>query len=289
MRLLIRLLLVASWCTAATAPQTSRYYWQTTPVGDTADLLTLICRSRSVEAGGKRDIPLVAVLRDTLGDSDPEDDRISCVWLLPYSRISAKQNILSAIPFFSGHVGQGVGVDTQKAPIADLTQSGHPTLEALGRNILQWTVLDRSTTPLRAASRAYRANQLDSERLHLEEAISYLEAAPVSDNRSVPTQKQVDTIIARLDLRKRLLGGLVTESRAAHIGEKSRLERDSVRIRNWELLRGCADKTGLFFEPLDIAGTTAHHAILWFPLNSTPEPPGSLLRPIWRLLDIKDP
>lgn len=289
MRLPITLLVIASFCTAATPPRESRYYWEATAIGDTADLVTLFCRSCYVEAGAERDIPLVAVLRDTLGDSDSESDRISCVWLLPYSRIGAKQNILSAVPFFWRHVSQGAGDGIQNAPITDLTRPEHPTLAALGRTLLQWIVLDRNTMPLRAVSRAYRANQLDNERLHLEEAITYLDAAPVSESRSALTQKQVDTIVARLELRKHLLGGLVAESRATHIGEESEFERKHVRSRNWELLRQCADKTGLLFEPLDIAGTASDYAMLWFPLNPMPKPDGSSLDSIWKLLNIKDP
>jgi hypothetical protein len=85
----------------------------------------------------------------------------------------------------------------------------------------------------------------------------------------------VDTIVVRLELHKDLLGGLVTESRATHIGEESKFERERVRNRNWELVRQCADKTALLFEPLAIAGTTDHYAVLWFPLDPPSKPDGS--------------
>jgi hypothetical protein len=96
MRLLIALLLFASFSTAATEPRESRYHWEATAIGNTADLLTLFCRETNY------DIPLVAVLRDTLGDSDPENDRVSYMWLLPYTGPSVIQNLLSAVPFSGG-------------------------------------------------------------------------------------------------------------------------------------------------------------------------------------------
>jgi hypothetical protein len=45
--------------------QSSSYYWETTPVGDSAQLLTLFCRTCGVFKDTEEDVPLVSVLRDT--------------------------------------------------------------------------------------------------------------------------------------------------------------------------------------------------------------------------------
>ena len=174
-------------------------------------------------------------------------------------------------------------------PLFDLTAPVHPVLSEVGRDILQWTMLDPMTTPIRATSRAYRTNEIDHERLHLEEAIGYLREAPVSDDESALTKAQLDTVIARLELRKRLLGGLVSERRAARLGEEFGFEQERIRSRNWELLRQCAEKTGLIFEPLNVGGTTGQYAMLWFPLQHPPEATGTSISPIWKLLNIKNP
>src|SRR5581483_9898309 len=150
-------------------------------------------------------------------------------------------------------------------------------------------MLDPSTTPIRATSRAYRTNQIDHERLHLEEALSYLRESPSGNGPSTLTAKQINTLIARLELRKTLLGGFVSERAAARIGEESKIKYERTRSRNWELLREYADKTGLYFEPLNLAGTSGEYAILWFPLEESAEPGGTQLGPIWRLLNIKNP
>src|SRR3954462_11763802 len=63
-----------------------RYYWRATHVGETVELLTLFCRACSLEASADHDMPLVSVLRDTLGDLDPKNDRVLDVWLLTSSR-----------------------------------------------------------------------------------------------------------------------------------------------------------------------------------------------------------
>lgn len=267
------------------------YYWRATPVGDSAQLLTLFCRSCQKITGSGKDVPLVALLRDTLGESDSRNDRVTYVWLLTYARPSIEQRALSAVPFFYWRVGKSYesvsAHDT--APLFDLTTPVHPVLSEIERDLFQWTMLDPMTTFVRASSRAYRTNQLDYERLHLEEAIGYLRDAPVSGDESAPAQAQLNTVLARLELRERLLGGLVGERHLARLGEDADLEQERIRSRNWEMLRQCAEKTGLIFEPIDLAGATGQYAILWFPLGQSFDARGTYLAPIWKLLNIKNP
>jgi hypothetical protein len=267
------------------------YYWKASPAGNSAELLTLFCRSCQATDAGQTDVPLVAVLRDTLGDRNPENDRLTYVWLLSYSRLNLGQHILSAVPFFYWRVGNGSQSENARdiPPLMDLSAPQHPVMSEVGHDIFQWMMLDPTTMFVRATSRAYRANAIDYERLHLEEAIGYLRQAPVSDDTSGLTRKQLDIVIARLELRKRLLGGLVTERRAAEVGQESNFEQERIRTRNWELLRQCAERTGLLFEPLDVAGETGQYAILWFPLQREWTPAGTSLSAVWKLLNITNP
>ncbi len=253
----------------ATALENSQvpYYWNVTPIGNTAQLVTLLCHSCLDASDQKADLPLIAVLRDTLGDENPESDRLTSVWLLTYARPSLGQRLLSAVPFFYWRVGKGSKSTSHAAPLFDLTAPRHPVAFEVSRNILQWTMLDSTVLPVRATSRAYGTNQRDHERLHLEEAISYLRRAPTGGDQAGLTQAQINTVIARLELRKSLLGGLVDQRRAARLGEESGFEEERIRSRNWELLRQCAEKTGLLFEPVDIAGKTGQYGMLWFPLG----------------------
>jgi hypothetical protein len=266
----------------------SPYYWQAKSVDGTSQLLTLFCRScRAGQTDG--DVPLVAVLRDTLGDSNPENDRVTYIWLLSYARLNVGQRLLSAVPFFYWRVGDGSRSGQDTAPLMDLTAPVHPVLSELSRDLVQWTTLDPLTLPVRASSRAYRTNSLDYERLHLEEAIGYLRQAPVSGSESELTETERDTVIARLELRTRLLGGLVSERRAAQFGAEAGFEQERIRSKNWELLRQCAERTGLLFEPLNIAGTSGQYAVLWFRVEGAAPRTGVSLGPVWKLLNIKSP
>ncbi len=272
------------------------YYWKSESITGTAQLLTLFCKDCGPAAGADAtpataDFPLLAVLRDTLGDSDPTNDRVLDIWLLGYANPGIGKKLLSAVPFFYWSPGAGSksGLESDPKPFFDLTAPQHPVVSGIGASVLQWTVLDAMTMPIRATSRAYRSNGLDDERLHLETAASYLRNAPVSDDGSALTKQQVDTIIARLELRKKMLGGLISERRAARVGEESGFQDERIRSRNWELLRQLAEKTGLTFEPLNIAGTEGDYALLWFPVGRVAPATGTDLKPLWKILNIRDP
>lgn len=277
--------------TATLRENAQAYYWNSTPVGETAQLLTLFCRSCAASSETTQDVPLLAVLRDTLGDTSAANDRVTCVWLLSYASPNWGQRLLSAVPFFYWRVGGGsqFSANGNVAPLMDLTTPQHRVLSAAGRDLLQWTALDPINTPVRATSRAYRTNEIDDERLHLEEAISYLRNAPVSDGESELTRTQIDTIAARLELRKKLLGGFVNEREAARVGMDSGFAQERIRSRNWELLRECAERTGLLFEPLNMVSESQQYAILWFPIGEAHASAGTSLASIWKLLNIKDP
>jgi hypothetical protein len=271
--------------------QFSLYYWKTTPVGDSAQLLSLFCRACDVSTGIEQDLPLVSVLRDTLGDQTNENDRVTYVWLLTYAHPRFGQRILSAIPFFYWRISKGSKSvskhDTE--PFMDLSAPENAMMVQVSRNLLQWTAFDPMMTPVRASTHAYRANRQEDERLHIEEVISYLRQAPVSTDSTALTQVQLDTIIGKLKLREILLGGLGADNQAARVGMQSTFEQERICSRNRELLRQWAEKTGLIFEPLNLNGNQAHYAILWFPQSESAEPENLSLQSIWKLLALRNP
>jgi hypothetical protein len=209
------------------------YYWKPDAVGNNAQLLTLFCGSCGAVSETHGDVPLLAVLRDTLGDENDGNDRVTDVWLLSYSRPTIGRRLLSAVPFFYWHVGrQSSHVEKGDIkPFFNLQAPRHPVLTRLGRDIVQFTTLDSMMTPIRATSRAYRTNELDHERLNLEEAISYLRRAPTSNSMSELSTTELNTVLARLELRKKLLGGLVSDDHATRFGEESGFEQERNRSR----------------------------------------------------------
>lgn len=287
----VRFIVLAFASLASSRAAEQKYYWQSTPVDGSAQLLTLLCHSCEDPGNTGRDIPLVAVLRDSLGKAQAQDNRISYVWLLTYSKPSWEKRALSAVPFFYWKIGDGspkVGKHDLK-PLMNLSLPRRSIVPSTTRSILQWTVLDPLSTPVRASSRAYQNNRLDHERLHLQEAESYLQASPISTDETGLNEKELDTVVARFELRKSMLGDFVNGPQAAERGEDANLERERVRARNWELLRQCADKTGLLFEPIDLAGAHNQYAVLWYPVDRAAPPEGPRLGPVWKLLDVRDP
>ena len=260
-------------------------------MGDSAQLLTLFCRACSVSKDTEEDVPLVSVLRDTLGDQSSENDRVTYLWLLTCAHPRMGQRILSAIPFFYWRISKGSkSVNKHDAePFMDLSAPENPMMARVGQGLLQWTAFDPMMTPVRASTHAYDTNRQEDERLHIEEAISYLHQAPVSNDSTALTQVELDTVIGKLKLREILLGGLGTDNQAARVGMQSDFEQERIRSRNRELLRQWTEKTGLIFEPLNLNGSHAHFAILWFPQSESAEPENLSLQSIWNLLAMRNP
>lgn len=289
----------------AIQPDEAPYYWKTVSVGGTAQLVTLFCRSCTIEHGttersdasqptadlSQTDLPLISTLRDTLGDQNSHNDRLLYVWLLSYARPNAFQYVLSAMPFFYWRVGDGRNAKNvhSVAPLLNLTNPERTLVSGIGRQILESSLLDPSATPIRISSRAYRGNERDYQRFRLEEAATYFRKAPASDDKNGLSRTEIDTIIARLELRKSLLGGLVPARSVAHMGEEAGYAQERVRSRNWEVLRQCAERTGLIFEPLNLTGDSANYGVLWFPLEAAPPHSGTPTKSIWKLLNIHNP
>ena len=51
--------------------------------------------------------PFVSILKDTLGDSNPDNDELRDVWTFTYSRPSIFKRALAAVPFLYRRVGSG--------------------------------------------------------------------------------------------------------------------------------------------------------------------------------------
>ena len=275
------------------APAAVGYFWEIQPVGGSAQLVTLFCQPCDHSPGSSRELPLLSFLRDTLGDNNSANDEISYLWLLSSTHQNIGQQLLAAVPFFYWRVGDGATHFNENKPVKpllDLTRPERPMSVQVLRDVVQWTVLDPISMPVRASTRAYRTNELARERADVEEAIGYLRQAPVSTSARGLTEAETNVVIARLALRKSLLGGLVKKRSLEKVGEQELAQQELIRSRNWDLLRGFAERTGLLFEPLDIAGNTGEYAVLWFPLDSGfSEPFGFSHGAVWKALNLQNP
>jgi len=142
-----------------------------------AELLTIFGRLDGMRPNGlpAPEVPLVSVLRDTLSDDDPENDRLRYVWMLTYTQPTMMKRIASAIPFFYQQVGNtkqaSKGAPT---PILDLANTRRQTWNHFFWMGLQNIFLDSYGIPLKVASRSYRRNAADYRSAHVTQALSIL-------------------------------------------------------------------------------------------------------------------
>ena len=106
--------------TRAANPSAEIFRLERVPVAGGAELITIQARLDGIQAPGKSSwVPLVSVLRDTLGDLTPENDRLRYVWPLTYTRPTMRQRLLGAVPFLYSRVGN-MNSASEKAPPAVL-------------------------------------------------------------------------------------------------------------------------------------------------------------------------
>ena len=96
--------------TEGTRSDTTRppFRLEATTVKNGAELLTVFGNLRGLggaDAADGTDVPLVSVLRDSLGDQNPENDRLRYVWVYTYAAPTFWQRAASGVPFLYARVG----------------------------------------------------------------------------------------------------------------------------------------------------------------------------------------
>jgi hypothetical protein len=296
--------------TRATGPMPAEadFAWQVETLEDGAELLTLIAKvDHAVPSGEGRKlahskakvaddpVPLLSVLRDTLGDKNPKNDRLLTIWLFTDPRPTNGRRILSAVPFYYRRADDANAPrEARLTKLSDLTQPESHVASSVGHSLVQWMVLDGLSTPVRASSRTYRTNEVDARRLYLEEALTFLLRARESGAQSPLSHAEMDNLIGRLYLSKQAFGGLTGDRRLAEVAEEQEVTRKIAQGQNWEILRQAAEKTGLIFEPIQVAGISGEFALLWINADvpgsaHLPAPDSPATTSIFRLLSISNP
>ncbi|HKP48129.1 MAG TPA: hypothetical protein VJT50_16125, partial [Pyrinomonadaceae bacterium] len=266
-----------------------------------AELLTIFGRLEGMRADGpdSPEVPLLGVVRDTLGDDNPENDRLRYVWMLTYTKPTLRKRIAAAIPFLYQPVGNKRKASSgPPAPILDLANARRETWNRFFWYGLQHAFFDTYGLPLKASSRTYRQNQMDYRSAHVTEALAILgnyqnlqQRAKVESDFLVKDDSAQPQLIATslngnnspgavelkpgftigemLELRARLLlsgkffGGLFGPDKYSDTVRKYSTKSLDRSGHNWELLRQQAEADGLYFEPLTMPDGTATHAMLW--------------------------
>lgn len=146
------------------------------PISTGAELLTIFGRLDGLRGKGEPapEVPLVSVLRDTLGDDNPENDRLRYVWMLTYTKPSMAKRIAAAIPFLYSRVGNKKNVSGPPSPIMNLAHAKRATWNRFFWWGVQSAFFDTYGLPLKASSRSYRQNLSDYRKAHVAQALSIL-------------------------------------------------------------------------------------------------------------------
>jgi hypothetical protein len=290
-----------------------------------SELLTVFGRLDGMKANGEvaPDVPLLSVVRDTLGDNNPENDRLRYVWMLTYTKPTFTKRIAAAIPFLYQSVGnKRKASGDPPSPIIDLTNARRETWDRFLWYGLQHAFFDTYGLPLKASSRTYRQNLMDYRSAHVTQALAILgtfqnlqqrardeneflakndnsrpqliaTSLNSEDSKAATDLKPAFTIGEVLELRARLLlsgkffGGLFGPDKYPDTVGKYATKSLDRSGHNWELLRQQAETDGLYFEPLKMPDGTATHAVLWISKSDLAEQENR--RFSGRFLNIKNP
>jgi len=249
-----------------------------TPVAGGAELLTVFGQlpgssaneqAQRVVTGERQDaapdVPLVTILRDTLGDGQRENDRLRYVWMHTYTRPGAGQRAAAAVPFLYNRVGNKQGESRRvPPPVVDLSATDHEVWQKLFWSALQTILIDPTGVVVKAATRTYRRNVTDYRKAHVIRALAILSLYEAeSGTPSVFSPGELNEIQARLMLTQKTFGGIVDDIYLQRVYQQQTTQWLDTRGHNWELLRQQAEANNLVFEPLELPDGSATHALLW--------------------------
>ena len=241
---------------------------ETIPVGTDAQLLTVFGSLDGLRAEGaaSQEVPLVSVLRDTLGDHDHENDRLRHVWMLTYTRPTALQRVASAVPFLYGRVGSKKRASTKGLPphVIDLADPKRDLWRRVMWVALQNVVFNPYGAAARASTGSLRRNSEAYRQAHILRALAILSLYEAeTGSESAFTHAEAAEIQARLTLTSKTFGGLIDDAYLDEALRRQNTQLLDTRGHNWELLRQRAEAEGLYFEPLTLPDGSATHALLW--------------------------
>jgi hypothetical protein len=232
-----------------------------------AELLTIFGQLDGLpkEKGQSAEVPLVSVVRDTLGDENTDNDRLRYVWMLTYTKPTFGQRLASAVPFLYSRVGNKRHAgNNAPPPLMDLAAADREVWERFLWAALQNILLDPYAMPLKAVSRTMRRNLGDYRKAHIVRALAILSLYEAETNApSAFTPEEMSDIQARLLLSEKTFGGIVDDIYLQRVYEKQTTLMRDLRGHNWELLRQRAEAEALYFEPLEMPDGSATHALLW--------------------------
>jgi hypothetical protein len=237
------------------------------PVAGGAEIITIFANLKGTPAlpqDETEEMPLISVLRDTLGDETIENDRLRQVWMLTYAKPSFMQKFTSAVPFlYTRTTNKGKVGNALPPAVIDL----HP-VKGGGWNTVFWFVfknllLSEAGIPVKAATMQYRNNAANYRKSAIARALAVFALYESIEGEKILTDTEIKDIQARMMVSDKMLGGFMQSENLDRVYQKNVAVMRDLRGHNWELLRQYAEAQGLYFEPLVMPDGSATHAIVW--------------------------
>ncbi len=237
------------------------------PVAGGSELITIFGRRTYFDGpmqGPVSDIPLVSILRDTLGDDNPENDRLRYVWMLTHTKATFTQKLSAFVPFLYTRTTNKEKIGTEPPPaIIDLNKSSKTMWNQVFWTIFKRLVFEDIGVGLKASTLQYRQNKMDYRRSGIAAAAAVLSLYQEMEGEKILTNTELKDIQARLSLTEKPFGWHMQSENLGRVYEKETAMTRDYRGHNWELLRQYSEAQGLYFEPLEMPDGTARHAIVW--------------------------
>lgn len=232
-----------------------------------AEIITIFANLKGLKnAAGEKagEVPLVSVLRDTLGDDKTENDRLRYVWMLTYTNPSLSQKAAAGVPFlYSRTTNKNAAGKGLPPAIVDLNPSKKGIWDRAFWLVFRNLIINDFTMPLRAATLQYRENRVNYRRVSIARALAVLSVYEAVERKKVLTDAELKDIQAGIALSDKFFGSLMKKENLHRAYDRNHDQTTATRAQNWELLRQSAEAQGLYFEPLQMPNGSATHAILW--------------------------
>jgi hypothetical protein len=231
-----------------------RAHWERLGIEGGSELVTLFAMLPGDEpASTSEEIPLLSVLRDTLGDDNPDNDRLRYVWLL------ADQRRGRLASWFTPKPGPG---EVPRA-VVDLSAPAKGIWKDLLQRAVQALMMDSGGAALRVPSRSYLSSEAASKTVRLFETVTVMARFQNEANAGPLTPDQYSQVLTRVLLADRVWGGLVRDRSLDRVLTRELGARRQALGRNWELLRQRAEAEGLIFQPIYADGAPPVAAMIW--------------------------
>ncbi|MBV9216494.1 MAG: hypothetical protein JO053_09975 [Acidobacteria bacterium] len=236
------------------------------PVPGGAEIVTIFAKRSAFGSGETKgtEVPLISILRDTLGDPAAENDRLRYVWMLTMTNPTAAQRVASFVPFLYTRIGnkKNAGNSLPKAVI-DMHSP-----EKAGYGKLLWSffrgpVLGIISRPAKAVLAQNATQTGDYDRSGVAEALLVLSQIEDLSGEKFLTQQELKDIQSRLWLTDKSFGSGLKAENLNREYDRETLTKQANRGQTHELLRRFSESQGLYFDPIELPDGSSRHAIIW--------------------------